>query len=581
MSRHDHARFRKAVERYKKKLSGVKGSCLIILEPIEDAFYSVAPLSLALHELGCDVRVELKSKNIAVLKKIWTLNFALRSGVKNAQTAALKAFLTLADKKCKGRLAPLFASPEQFLNAGAGGFVGTRELPYETAWMREPQKELLLRTAFRVWDHVYDLKREDRVSIAFELVHPSGAYPLDDYLDSFRIAWAMFAAAEDRVIAMSASTPREGLLEEPEPIGELKATVTGLELSKQSKEPIFRAWARFSKLAGISLEYPSASFAIHGDGTNGRHYFGDAVGYPSPNGRTRWQSPGQILYKLDYYPQTRLDSRKPLARMAFTSTIPVPIFIKSCHIDWLKMAEKDRRIMRILDTCEHVLVEGKKVGKHRTRLRVNLTSESGRRYSRGSDVATRELIRKDFYRRTGLYAGTSGNIPAGEAFLTPESVEGTFVGDVVVNIDRSYPLDAKQPLVIECRGNAWRALSGPKQILTALRKNMDASWKALLIQEKNKSLPGEIIALKKRNFRNIGEFAINTNPKAELCDYLIVNEKIANMIHLALGSGFDSDRSSVYHYDIVINAPRQKLDICAVDSHGKKHWIHKKGKLLF
>jgi leucyl aminopeptidase (aminopeptidase T) len=60
---------------------------------------------------------------------------------------------------------------------------------------------------------------------------------------------------------------------------------------------------------------------------------------------------------------------------------------------------------------------------------------------------------------------------------------------------------------------------------------------------------------------------------------LIVNEKIAGMIHLALGSGYEDDRSSVYHYDTVINAREQKLDIYGLTKQGKKLWMMKKGKL--
>ncbi len=82
----------------------------------------------------------------------------------------------------------------------------------------------------------------------------------------------------------------------------------------------------------------------------------------------------------------------------------------------------------------------------------------------------------------------------------------------------------------------------------------------------------------KKNFRKIGEFAINTNPKAKLCDYLIVNEKIARMIHIALGMGFDSDRATVYHWDIVIDSPKQKLDIYGIDKKKNIHWVIKKGK---
>jgi len=64
-----------------------------------------------------------------------------------------------------------------------------------------------------------------------------------------------------------------------------------------------------------------------------------------------------------------------------------------------------------------------------------------------------------------------------------------------------------------------------------------------------------------------------------LCDYLIVNEKIAGMIHVALGSGFDPDRATEYHMDIVINAKQQKLDIDAVTSR-KKVALMKKGRLI-
>mgnify|MGYP000005787067 FL=1 len=102
----------------------------------------------------------------------------------------------------------------------------------------------------------------------------------------------------------------------------------------------------------------------------------------------------------------------------------------------------------------------------------------------------------------------------------------------------------------------------------------------ILNQERFKSQPQEIIDLKKNNFNMINEFAINTNPNARLCDYLIVNEKIARMIHVALGSGFEPDRATEYHTDIVINSPRQKMNIYGVDDNGKEHWIIKNGEFV-
>jgi leucyl aminopeptidase (aminopeptidase T) len=78
-------------------------------------------------------------------------------------------------------------------------------------------------------------------------------------------------------------------------------------------------------------------------------------------------------------------------------------------------------------------------------------------------------------------------------------------------------------------------------------------------------------------FNYIGEFAVNLNPKAKLCDYLIVNEKIAKMMHVAMGMGFEPDRKTLYHWDMVINSPKQKMDVYGVDSKHKVHWIIKKG----
>ena len=98
--------------------------------------------------------------------------------------------------------------------------------------------------------------------------------------------------------------------------------------------------------------------------------------------------------------------------------------------------------------------------------------------------------------------------------------------------------------------------------------------------KKNRSLPKEIIETYSRNFWSVGEFAINTNPKAKLCRYLIVNEKIARMIHVALGMGYEPDKKTVYHWDIVVNSPRQKLDIYGIDKRKKIHWIIKKGDFV-
>lgn len=587
--RYNVYKLRNAVKRYKRILKNIqRKSVLVILDMQQkEAYYSLAPLSKAIDELGADMHIQVinkESPTLAVLKDVWTTYNELKGGIKNNKTHALKEFLRLTDKKCKAELKNFFKPPEIYLTAQNKSFEGTFSLPYAISWMGEYKKEELIKTVKVIWSQVYNLKKKEKVSIGFELLRKDAdlGLPLEDYLDSFQICYAMMLAVKNQVISMSSFSSRKSQLDAPERISELRTTLLGCELCKEVKEPIFRAFSTLSKLLKIDrIQIASAVFSIRGKGYSGRHIFGEYIGYPSKNRKTRWLTPGQMIYKLDHYPQTALDSRKPLARIGFTETLPIDIFIKTSYIDWLKMQKRDHKIMNIGEKCEYIEVIGKRFGKYQTKLKVGLVSKDGKRRNfRGSDVETRHLIKPDYYKKTGIKAGTMANIPGGEAFVTPEYVVGKFIGDVVISIDQSYRLSPKKPLIVECYGNSYKVLREPKEIIKKFNKKKNEAWKQLLRQEKNKSLPREIIKLQKHNFNNIGEFAINTNPKAELCDYLIVNEKIANMIHIALGSGFDPDRATGYHTDIVINSPRQKLDIFGTDKHGKKYWIHRQGKFV-
>ena len=588
IKRYDINKLQLAVEKYKKILKNIKGKTALVVLNVnqKDAYYSLAPLSKAIDELNADINVQViqgKSSNLDVLKDVWTCFDMLKSGVKNESTRALNEFLNVADKKCEGKLKGIFSGPEIFLSAGKNGFEGSFSLDYQIRWIKEYREKDLLKTAKVIWDQVYNLKKKERVSISFELLRKKSllGLPIEDYLDSFQISYSMMKAVKDHNVGMGASSSRKGQLDDPEKISDLRATLLGCEMCKEVNEPIFRKFKVLSKLLKINrLKTSSAVFGIQGKGYSGRHYFGESVGYPSKNGKTRWLSPGQMVYKLDYYPQTALDDSAPKARIAFTSTLPIDIFIKTSKIDWLKMQKRDHKIIDLIAKSECIIVEGKKFGKYQTKLKVGIVSSKGkRRVFRGSDVETRNLISPRF-KKKGILAGTMANIPGGEAFGTPEYMKGQFIGDVIISLDQSYRLNEKQPMIVNCYGNKYKVIAGPKKILDKFEEKKKDAWKKLIRQEKNKSLPKKIIELNKQNFKNIGEFAINTNPQAELCNYLIVNEKIANMIHIALGSGFDADRATYYHTDIVIDSPRQKLDIYGLGKDGKKHWIHKKGKFV-
>ena len=586
--KYDEKKFDSAVEEYKKILGDVKAkSCLIIFDVgNKKAFFSIAPLSRAIHELGADINamgIDKESESLDALYDIWEV-FKQDKENPDEKTKALIDFIEEVEKRAKGKFTGLFEGPDYILEAKEFSFEGDFTLPFKDDWFKEYKSKEMDETCKKIWNDVYDLKKDEKVSVGFVLVQKDEmlGHPLEDYLDSYAISWCMALNCSSSSITMGASTQRKSMLDKSESISELKAVLLGCELCKDVDEVIFKKYKKLSDILDLKrIKVVDASFFIAGKGYSGKHIFGEVIGYPSLNKKTRWQSPGQMIYKLDFYPQTASDDRIPLARVGFTETLPVDVFVETCNIDWKKMRERNWKIKEIADKCKLIRVYGEEIDGFKTDFEVGLVKKDGvHRWVRTSDTDVREKINSEFLKRTGIKAGTMANLPGGEAFVTPEYVKGTIVGDVVISIDQSYLLSDKEPLVIKSDGKEYKVISGPKDIIKKIQEKKKEAWEMILNQERFKSQPQDIIDLKKKNFNMINEFAINTNPNARLCDYLIVNEKIARMIHVALGSGFEPDRATEYHTDIVINSPRQKMNIYGVDDNGKEHWIIKNGEFV-
>ena len=80
------------------------------------------------------------------------------------------------------------------------------------------------------------------------------------------------------------------------------------------------------------------------------------------------------------------------------------------------------------------------------------------------------------------------NLPGGEAFGTPEYIEGQFIGDVVISLDQSYMLSGKNPMIVDCYGNDYKILKGPQNILKKFNLKKKEAWEILIKQEKIKIL---------------------------------------------------------------------------------------------
>ncbi|MBL7054288.1 hypothetical protein ISS05_00855 [Candidatus Woesearchaeota archaeon] len=583
--------FNREVEEYSKILkTKVKGKIIFVVVDLmhKKAFYSLAPLSRAVHDLGGEMHAVVKegrSENLQILKNVWRAYNDKKKKLKTLKTKALTGFINSVVKRTKNKnFEDIFKEPEIFLTSTPEGFCGTLKLKYRNRWHKRYRWNELIETAGVIWKQGYDLKKTDKVSIGFTLIpsEKNTELPLEDYLDSYSLARAMVEAAKKfrAEISLGASTDKFSILAKPVRVSDLMVMLKGCELDKEVDEEVFKKFKEFSKLLGIcNLSHATAGFGIHGKGYHGKHFFGEEIGYPTLDKKTRWSSPGQMMLKDRYAPQSQFESRDPMMRYAVTETLPIDIFIETCNVNYEKLRKRSSKIKKILDNCDHIRVIGDQVGDYKTDFTVYLKKKDGsRREFIAKDSDVRKIVDQEYYKKTGKKYGTYANFPSGEAFVTPEKVEGIVIGDVVINIDGSYRIPEKSPIIVEIGDKGYKILKAPSKILNLMKKEWKESKEKIRNFEKKGSLPKEIINMYKKNFRKIGEFAINTNPKAKLCDYLIVNEKIARMIHIALGMGFDSDRATVYHWDIVIDSPKQKLDIYGIDKKKNIHWVIKKGK---
>jgi len=338
--------FNDAVDYYQSQLKNLrKKDIFVVFEAKNDkAFFSLAPLSRALHNLDCEINVrglDGPSKSLDALNDVWDVFDELKKGVKNNKTAALNDFITEADKKAKGELRKIFKRPDLFIVADDNGFIITPELKldFRTSWFKKYRWNELLATAKIIWKQVYDLKKSERASIGFDVILKAKdiKYPLEDYLDSYAIARTTWIACYAKKKPLSAYTSKKTMLEHSERTSELAATLLGCELEKDIDEPAFRKYKVLSELLRLNrFDTNDLAFFIKGEGFPGKHIFGETIGYPTPNKKSRWDSPGGMVYQLPWYPQTKIDNRAPLSRLAFTDTLPIDITLAAVILTGLR-----------------------------------------------------------------------------------------------------------------------------------------------------------------------------------------------------------------------------------------------------
>ena len=517
----------------------------------DEGFFSGIPLMEALRKTDSECYMIVSSEESKVVR---TLESAWK--ILDGESDASKRFLSMVNeafaKKGEKPFVKFISKPDVVLQHRDGKFQGAGEkvdVRDADGWIEGVNKGGIEEACRSMLEGGFNMRADEDFAQLIPTPPIKPMLPKEDYLASYIEAAVLQNVAKsigNEVTSVSLSfKPDQNLPTDSH--CESLIVFWALEHEKKIEEPIFKAYSDLSAEMGLSeiCVPPRVCFGFIGEGYLGKDVFGDVVGYPTPNGKTRWQDGFKLIRKHDWYPQFEEDGREPLLRFAITETIPVETFSRTINVDYGFMREKCAKIRDAVNGAEKVVVEGREVDGARTRMSV----EVGNRRAKVDDGIVNMSSEANF-----------GNFPAGEVFITPEAVQGVFVADEVIVIDKSYLL--KSPLIIELKRNEYEVIDGPKEILDAIRREREKAWKRIEDWEAM-GVPRDLVELNKKNFMNIGEFAVGLNPNARVSRYLIEAEKIDRTVHIALGSGYDPDRPTTYHWDSVAGW-NQKLSVTAV-----------------
>jgi leucyl aminopeptidase (aminopeptidase T) len=133
-------------------------------------------------------------------------------------------------------------------------------------------------------------------------------------------------------------------------------------------------------------------------------------------------------------------------------------------------------------------------------------------------------------------AGAFGNLPAGEAYVSPVEIEG----DGVLVFDGSIA--------------GFGLLAEPIEVVIARGRLVSASGEAGAWLEATLDAGGE-------GGRSVAELGIGTNPAAALCGVVLEDEKIMGTAHVAFGSsaGIGGVVQSTVHVDSIMLEPTVEI----------------------
>ncbi|MDR3356161.1 MAG: peptidase M17 [Spirochaetaceae bacterium] len=241
-------------------------------------------------------------------------------------------------------------------------------------------------------------------------------------------------------------------------------------------------------------------------------------------------------------------------RAFWSPAVTLESFVRTVPVDYGLLKERCARIGAVLDEAVYVRV----------------------RAPGGTDIVTGLAGRKakcddgDF-----RAAGSGGNLPAGETFISPEN--GTASGVIV--FDGSISLHEKDILIktpIRCvvEDGFVSDISGGREAYE-LSETVTLAERNAVQFEREGRIPAGLGDVYAKNARNIGELGIGLNPAARISGNMLEDEKAFNTCHFAIGQNYDEDAPSLIHLDGLVKNPT----IVALMPDGGERVIEENGVL--
>ncbi|MDE5581535.1 MAG: peptidase M17 [Treponemataceae bacterium] len=242
--------------------------------------------------------------------------------------------------------------------------------------------------------------------------------------------------------------------------------------------------------------------------------------------------------KYDHIFDYLLDGKKSI-RAVWAPGLTDDMFERTVNIDYAELAERCKKLGEKLSDA----------------VSVRVTSAGG------TDILVPVGGRKpmddngDFSK-----AGSGGNIPAGEVFISPivgdgkeSGCNGTIVFDGSMTFADGDSI-LQTPISVKVQGGFATEISGGAEAKRLLKTISDAESRSLQMEKKGE-LPQGQGEIYKRNARNIGELGIGLNPAARITGNMLEDEKAFKTCHFAIGENYDNDAPSLIHLDGVVRLP--------------------------